>query len=343
MRIAQIGPLIERIPPKKYGGTERVVYHLTEELLKMGHDVTLFASGDSITNAKLSSVYPGALREARMRDLYGLNVWTLLHIGKAYERQGEFDIIHDHNGYISLPTANLADKPVVMTLHGQFTAENRHIYRQLQKPFFVTISNSQATVPGLHYAGTIYNGLAMEDYPFSEKHDQYLLYVGRISMEKGVHYAIEVALELHLELIIAAKVDTADVSYFNEYVGPYLSEKIRWIGEVDEAERNRLMSNALCLLHPVVFREPFGLTLIEAMACGCPVVAFNKGSIPEIIAHEKTGYVVNTVEEMIDAVGTIEQINREDCRKHSLEKFNARVMAKAYETLYKKILSQELI
>jgi glycosyltransferase involved in cell wall biosynthesis len=342
MRIAQVVPIAERVPPKKYGGTERVVHDLTEELVKMGHEVTLFATGDSQTSAKLFSVYPVAMREARMRDLYGLNAWTLLHLGIAYSKQDEFDIIHDHLGYVSLPTANLAQKPVVMTLHGPFTPENRHIYRELDNPFFVTISKAQATIPGLHYAGNVYNGLNMDHYPFSEKHKGYLLYVGRISAEKGVHHAIEVAMELHLDLIIAAKLEKVDAPYFDEYIGPYLSEKIRWIGEVDEKERNKLMSEAMCFMHPVIFREPFGLTLIEAMACGCPAVAFNRGSIPEIIDHGKTGFVVNGVEEMIEAVEKIGTIKREDCRKHALENFNAHKMAEGYVAVYQKILNGEI-
>jgi glycosyltransferase involved in cell wall biosynthesis len=340
MKIAQIAPIIERVPPKKYGGTERVVYHLTEELVKLGHDVTLFASGDSMTSAKLVSVYPHALREAKLRDLYGFNVWTLFNIGEAYVRQKDFDIIHDHNGHISLPTANISTTPVVMTMHGPFTPENRHIYRTLNNPHLVTISNSQAVVPDLNYAGTVYNGLELEHYPFSNTSEGYLLFVGRISMEKGVHNAIELAINLNMPLIIAAKLEDVDRSYYQAYVEPYLSESIRWIGEVDEVERNRLMSKATCMVHALTWREPFGLTLIEANACGCPVVAFRMGSIPEIVAHGKTGFVVDTLEEMIDAVLKIHEIDRAECRRYVLENFNAHRMAVGYEELYKKILKK---
>lgn len=341
MKIAQIAPIIERVPPKKYGGTERVVYALTEELVKRGHDVTLFASGDSITSAKLSSIYPRALREVKMKELYGTNVLTMLHIGLAYSRQDEFDIIHDHLGHISLPTAHIAQTPVVMTLHGAFTIETRRLFENLNHPFFATISHSQASMaPKINHIGTAYNGLYMDDYPFSDKHEGYLLFVGRISMEKGVHNAIEVAQYLNLPLIIAAKLDSIDVQYFNEYVGPQLSDQIKWIGEVDEEERNKLYSKALCTLHPITWKEPFGLTMIEAMACGCPVVGMNKGSVAELIKHGESGFVVNDVDEMIEAVAKIDQIDRKKCRKHALKNFSATKMADAYEQIYKQVLEK---
>lgn len=343
MKIAQVAPVVERVPPKKYGGTERVVHALTEELVKRGHDVTLFASGDSITSAKLASIYPKGLREARFEDLYGVNMFKMLNIGVAYQRQDEFDIIHDHNGFESLPAANIARVPVVTTMHGPFNAEAKRIFQALRKPFVVTISNSQRyTAANLHHAGTVYNGLAMKHYPFSNEHDGYLLFVGRISMEKGTHLAIKTARELDLPLIIAAKLELVDKPYFKEYVEPYLSEQIRWIGEVDETERNRLMSRAMCFLHPVTWHEPFGLTLIEAMACGCPVVAIGLGSIPEIVQNRRTGFVVADLEEMVEAVQNIKAIDRMRCRRHALLSFGAERMATGYEEIYKKIINKEI-
>jgi glycosyltransferase involved in cell wall biosynthesis len=343
MRIAQIAPIIERVPPKLYGGTERVVHALTEELVRRGHEVTLFASGDSITSARLQSVYPRALREARLKDLYGTNMWGLLNVGVAFQRQEEFDIIHDHNNFLSLPTANVARTPVVMTMHGPFTPEIRRSFQTLRNPFLVTISNSQAyAAPKLHYAGTVHNGLYMRDYPFSDTHDGYLLFVGRISLEKGVHFAIEAAQQLNMRLIIAAKLESVDRPYYREYVEPFLSDQIQWIGEVDQEERNHLMSRALCFLHPVTWHEPFGLTLIEAMACGCPVIAFDKGSIPEIIRNGKTGFVVRDIEGMLDAIGHLDTIDRKRCRRHALKNFSAEKMTDGYEALYKKILSKEI-
>lgn len=339
MKIAQIAPIIERVPPKKYGGTERVVHALTEELVKRGHEVTLFASGDSLTSAKLVSVYPKSLREAKLKDIYGINTWSLHNIGLAYDMQDEFDIIHDHTGYFGLTLAQIARTPTLITLHGPINRENRHIFERFRKPYLATISNAQSLpAPGLNYAGMVYNGLPMENYPFSAEHDGYLLFVGRITAEKGVHHAIEVAQDLNLPLIIAAKLEPIDTPYFKEYVEPSLNEQIRWIGEVNEEERNALYSRAMAFLHPVTWREPFGLTLIEAMASGCPVVAFNRGSIPELVVHGKTGYVVNDVDEMIDALSTINSIDRKECRKHVLENFSASIMADGYEKLYKKIL-----
>lgn len=340
MRIAQVAPIIERVPPKKYGGTERMVYELTEELVKMGHHVTLFASGDSQTSAKLHSVYPRSLREAKIRDLYGLNEWPLYNIGEAYSHQSEFDVIHDHNGYISLPTAHLSRTPSVLTLHGPLTVNQRRMFEALSNPYIVSISNSQIRYrESINYIGNVYHGLNFEQYPFSKTHDGYLLFVGRMSEEKGVHHAIEVAQMLDMPLIIAAKLDQIDKEFFNRSVEPLLSdERVKWVGEVDEKKRNELMSRALCMLHPVSFREPFGLTLIEAMACGCPVVAFNRGSIPEIIEHGKTGYVVEDIYEMADAVSLISRIDRRACYEHARTKFSSRRMARDYEAIYRAIL-----
>lgn len=346
MKIAQIAPIIERVPPKKYGGTERVVYALTEELVKLGHDVTLFASGDSLTSARLISVYPKPLREAKFENLYGANPWTLLNVGLAYKLQNNFDIIHDHNNEISLPVSNVAHTPVVMTIHGAFNENVKKIYEILNKVNIVSISNAQRIpMPNLNYVANVYNGLKMDNYPFSDKDEGYLLFVGRISLEKGVHHAITVAQHLNLPLIIAAKLDTEarhDIAYFKEYIEPKLSDQIKWIGEVNEEERNDLMSKAICLLHPLTWREPFGLTLIEAMACGCPVVAIGKGSIPEIIVDQKTGYIVDDVYEMIEAVKKIKKIDRNECRNYSLINFNSLKMAKEYEKAYYKVLNKEL-
>lgn len=338
MRIAQVAPLVERVPPKKYGGTERVVSVLTEELVRRGHEVTLFATGDSITSAKLVSVYPRSLREAKFSDLYGLNQMALANIGLAYARAGEFDVIHDHNGYISLPVAEISPTPAIITEHGPFNTQKHKIYELLRRPPIVSISESQiAVAPYVNHLATVYNGLTMEHYPYSGEHDGYLLFVGRISMEKGTHLAIEVAQYLDIPLIIAGKVDPIDQDYYRHYVAPLISDaQVRWIGEVDEAERNRLMSRAMAFLHPVTWREPFGLTMIEAMACGAPVIAFRRGSVSEIVRHGETGYVVDSMEEMIEAVLNIAAIDRAHCQKHALQRFSAARMADGYEAAYKK-------
>jgi glycosyltransferase involved in cell wall biosynthesis len=341
MKIAQIASLAERVPPKKYGGTERVIHALTEELVRRGHDVTLFASGDSVTSARLVSVYPQALRESGIIDPYGKEERLFQNIGVAYARAEEFDVIHDHTAPFGVPTANITPVPVAMTMHGPITEANQALFESLTRPHLVTISNAQREpAPHLNYIGTVYNGLPLEGCPFSASDDGYLLFVGRISMEKGVHHAIEVVRLLKRRLIIAAKIDNVDRAYFKEYIEPHISDDIQLVGEVDEPTRNKLMSRASCFLHPVTWPEPFGLTLIEAMACGTPVVAFRKGSIPEIIVHEKTGFVVDTVAEMAEAIQNIERIDRAACRRRALENFNVERMTDGYEEVYRKMLGK---
>src|SRR3989344_1419886 len=260
LRIAQIAPLAERVPPKKYGGTERVVYTLTEGLVKKGHQVTLFASCDSKTNAKLISVYPRNLREAGIEDVYGTNNHNLLNFGLAYSKSDEFDLIHDHLAPLSLPTANNFKGKSIMTMHGAFDVSNQSVFATLNNPHIVTISHSQYLLAPrqIHHIGTVYNGLNMDYYPFGEKANNYLLFMGRISKEKGAHHAIEVAQYLNIPLILAGKVDQYDKAYFEQTIAPKLSNRIKWIGEVAEKERNRLYAKALCLLHPVTWPEPFG-------------------------------------------------------------------------------------
>lgn len=341
MRIVQIAPLVERVPPKKYGGTERVVHALTEELVARGHDVTLFASGDSETSAKLESVFPRSLRAAKMKDLYGTNNWSMLNLGLAYELQDEFDIIHDHLAPLSLPTANIATTPTIMTMHGAFSRETRRLFQTLRNPSVVTISESQIYgAPNIHHIGTVYNGLPMEHYPFSEESDDYLLFVGRISMEKGTHFAVEVAQQLDMPLIIAAKLEPTDEPYYREYVQPHLTERIQWIGEVEEEDRNKLMSRAKCYLHPVTWREPFGLVMIEAAACGAPVVGFDRGSVRELVETGLTGHVVQDLEGMIEAVESIDTIKRSECRRHALQNFSAKRMADGYEAMYRAVVGE---
>lgn len=342
MRIAQVASNAEAVPPEKYGGTERVVYTLTEQLVKRGHEVTLFASGDSHTSAKLIASSPVSLRKLKIRNPYSTNEWIMYNIALAYQMYKEFDIIHDHNWYLSLPAAAICKTPVLMTFHGPFSSTMQKIYKKVTKPYINSISKAQVrNTEGLNYTGNIYHGLDMAYYPFQEKPGDYFLFVGRLSPEKGPHFAIEVAQFYSTPLILAGKVDDIDKKYFKEYIEPYLSlEYVNWIGEVDETKRNELMSKAKCLLHPVQFREPFGLALIEAMACGCPVIAFNKGSIPEIVVDDTTGFVVNDVDEMIEVADKVDRIDRKKCRDYALKNFNASRMADEYEELYEKIIEE---
>lgn len=340
MRIAQIAPIIERVPPKKYGGTERVISCLTEELVKRGHDVTLFATGDTETSAKLVSTYPHALRETFPEPSVKRTIWGHRHVATAYKMRHQFDIIHDHTSWLSAGLAHMSRVPVVMTLHSAFTPETIALFESFDNPYLVSISDSQRKpAADLNYISTVYNGLPLSTYPFSLKHDGYLLFVGRFCEEKGPHFAIEVAKRLHLPLILAAKLEEGEGRvYFEKFIKPHLSDTIRWVGEVDEQERNKLFSKALCSLHPVTWPEPFGLTLIEAMACGTPVVAFDQGSIPEVIKHGSTGYVVHNVDEMTAAVSRIDRIDRRECRRHVLKYFSVEQMVDNYELVYDAIL-----
>lgn len=340
MKIAQLAPLVESVPPAKYGGTERVISALTEELVKRGHDVTLFASGDSVTTAKLDSICKQSLRSAGITNIRENMGETLSHIGHMYSMADEFDIIHDHCGVVSLPTAQICDTPVVSTMHGCFFDHNIKIFQKLKRPHIVTISNDQASsVKKIHNVATVHNGLPMDHYPFSEKSDEYLLYVGRISPLKGTAEAIVIAKATGRKLLLAAKLDERDTQYYKTEVEPHLDDQIVWLGEVSEEERNTLMSNAHCLIHPARWREPFGLTLIESMACGTPVIAFNTGAIPEVIRHKKTGFVVNTLTEFIEAVKKVSTINKKACRQWALSQFSASKMADEYEKVYAKILA----
>lgn len=343
MRIAQIASIAERVPAKKYGGSERIVYTLTEELVKRGHDVTLFATGDSLTSAKLQSIVPSSLREMSVCNPYGLNELTFAHLGNAYAMYEQFDIIHDHIYAISMPTANICKTPVVSTVHSMFHDDNLPLYQAMNNVNLVTISESQIPASaGLNIVGTVYHGLNMGYYPFRKTHDGYLLFVGRMSMEKGVHFAIETAQALDIPLKIVARVADFEMDYFKTYVKPKLSDpRLEWIGEVDEKRRNTLMSGAMAILHPVTWPEPFGLTMIESMACGTPVVAFNKGSIPEVISPGTSGFVVESVKEMVEAVKNIGTINRSACREYALTNFNPTNMADGYERIYRNILSSK--
>lgn len=337
MRIAQIAPLTTKVPPDKYGGTERIISVLTEELVKRGHKVTLFASGNSQTSARLISICPTELpprilyeEKNQVYDIYEHTAWNMMNIAVAYKIQHQFDIIHDHtaqNFPMSLALANSSQTPVVMTLHGAFTKSTVALYSFFDKIHYVTISQAQAqSAANINFIDNVYHGLKMNHYPYNKNPDSYLLYVGRISPEKGVHIAIQVAKKLSRPLIIAGGQDMNYKNYVATAIQPYLSKQIQWLGEVDEATRNELMSKDYCTLHPVTWPEPFGLTIIESMACGSPVIGFSTGSIPELIKNGKTGFIVNSVSEMVDAVKKIPTIDRAYCRSYVLKHFTVKRM-----------------
>lgn len=340
LKIAQIAPIIERVPPRKYGGTERVVSEITEELVRRGHDVTLFATGDSKTSAKLNSVYPKSIRESNLARAEALD-WSMFHIESAYKHADKFDIIHEHNSTFGVQSANISKTPTIVTLHGRLRNGTKKHLEQNKNPYYVSISKDQVKDVNLKRVTTIPHGINFSGYPFGEEARGYLLYVGRITKIKGTDIAIQVAKELNLPLIIAAKLDESDKDYFDKYIKKELNSKIKWVGEVTTSERNKLMSQALCLINPITWREPFGLTMIEAMATGCPVVSFNKGSVPEVMKNGKTGYFVRTKNEMKNAIKKIDKIDRKFCRDYALENFSVEKMVDRYEALYERILTKK--
>jgi len=341
MKIAQIAPLWETVPPPAYGGIELVVSLLTEELVRRGHEVTLFASGDSTTAAQLESVHPQALRlDSQVRE-YG--IYEMLNISKAYERAEEFDIIHSHVGCGALSYAGLVKTPTVHTLHGVFTPDNEKMFLHARRQPFVSISDSQREARlGLNYVGTVYNGVDASTYDFRPSPDNppYLAFLGRMSPEKGVHLAIEIAKKSGWHLKIAGKVDPVDVEYFAEQVKPHIDGKqIEFLGEANHQQKSVLMGGAVATLFPITWREPFGLVMIESMVTGTPVIAINLGSVPEIVAHGKSGFICSNVDECVAAIDKAVRLDRRGCHDHVLMNFTAQRMTDGYEAVYRGILA----
>jgi glycosyltransferase involved in cell wall biosynthesis len=338
MRIAMISPLEMRVPPIAYGGIELVVSLLTEELVRRGHDVTLFASGDSVTSAKLVSVCPHFLRGSD-RDA---GILTILNVVSCLEQADKFDIIHNHTCFEGLATAGLAKTPMLTTLHGTLKGDWLELF-SYYKGWYNTISRSaKSLLPDKErFTGVIYNSIDVDSYPFNDSNRELtLLFLSRICYEKGPHLAIEVAKKSRRKLIIAGNVHPVDEEYFRTMVMPGVDgDQIQYAGEVNYHRKRELLAQAYCLLAPITWQEPFGLYFIEAMACGTPVVVFNRGSAPEVVKHGKTGFVVDTLDEMVDAVDQVHQIDRKRCRKYVEEKFDVPRMADDYLRTYEGILS----
>jgi glycosyltransferase involved in cell wall biosynthesis len=337
MRIGMIAPLEMRVPPHGYGGTELVVSLLAEELVRRGHDVTLFASGDSITEAAL---VPGCERFLRGTDR-DKGILTMLNVTACFERADEFDIIHNHTCFEGLAAAGLVPTPVLTTLHGGLAGDWLLLFDRY-RGWYNTISESaKSLLPAkARFAGVIYNAIDVGSYPFNAgPRGDHLLYLSRISHEKGAHLAIEVTLRAKRRLVLAGNVDDVDRAYFEKQVLPHVDgDLVTYVGEADYATKRRLLRGALCLLAPITWNEPFGLFLVEAMACGTPVVALRKGSAPEVVAHGLTGYVVDTPEEMVDALDHLEQIQPEACRRRAEERFDVPRMADDYVAAYERVL-----
>lgn len=340
MRIAQIAPLWERVPPFRYGGIELIVSLLTDELVRRGHEVTLFASGDSITKADLKSVHNQALRLDQTIKEHSL--YEQMMLSSLYQQADQFDIIHSHVGCAALPYSGFVKTPTVHTTHGIFTPDNEKIFRQFSGQPYTSISEAQREPRlGLNYIHTVYNGIDPEVYPFQETPTQppYLAFVGRLSPEKGPEGAIKIARATGLPLKMAGKVDVVDQEYYNETLKPLIDgEQIQYLGEVSHEEKVQLLRNATVTLFPITWREPFGLVMIESMATGTPVVGMALGAVPEVIAHGKTGFVCHTLEEMSEAVPEAMKLDRQTCRDYVLSRFSVATMVNEYEQAYQMVL-----
>lgn len=339
MRIAMVSPLEMRVPPVGYGGTELVVSLLTEELVRMGHHVTLFASGDSVTSARLESVCPHYLRGSQ-RDGSILN---MINVVSCLEYASDFDIIHNHTTLEGMATAGLVKTPMLTTLHGGLKSDWLELFAHY-RGWYNTISQSaKSLLPEMgRFVGVIYNSIDVGSYPFNGSYrETFLLFLARISYEKGTHLAIEVARKSGRRLVIAGNVHPVDQEYFNTMVMPEIDgDLIQYAGEADYQRKRELLVQAYCLLAPITWAEPFGLFFIEAMACGTPAVAFNRGSAPEVVKHGETGFVVETVDEMVTAVDDIRQIDRHYCRQYVEQNFDVPRMANDYLKAYEQVLSE---
>jgi len=319
MRIAQVSPLYESVPPKYYGGTERVVSYLVEELVKEGHDVTLFASGDSITRAHLIPLCERSLRlDESCKDKICYHV---LMVQKVFEMSSYFDVIHFHIDYLHFPLVRICNTPTVTTLHGRLDLKDYLLFYRNFKD-----------IP-------VYHGLPEDLYSFHEKPGKYLAFLGRICPEKRVDKAIEIAERVGMKLKIAAKVDEADKEYFKDKIKPLFgSPYVEFTGEIGEKEKNEFLGNAYALIFPIDWPEPFGLVMIESLACGTPVIAWRCGSVPEVIKDGVTGFIVENIKDAVKAVEKTSGLNREDCRKAFEERFTTSRMARDYLKIYRKIV-----
>ncbi|MBV9570478.1 MAG: glycosyltransferase family 4 protein [Alphaproteobacteria bacterium] len=343
MKIAQVAPLAESVPPKLYGGTERVVSWLTEELVSRGHQVTLFASGDSQTAAQLVPVVPRALRlSPHVRDCQPYN---MMLADSVLAEADYFDIIHFHVEIFHYPAFRAMADRIVTTLHGRLDLPDLHpFYSAFADLPLVSISHAQRKpMPPVNWVGNVHHGLPSDLYRAYPRGGDYLAFVGRICEEKGVLHAIEIAERVRIKLKIAAKVDPADRPYFEEFVRPRLSSPyVEFLGEVGDRQKNELFGGALAVLFPICWPEPFGLVMIEAMACGTPVIAFNRGSVPEILENGLTGFVVDDVEQAVGAVGRADSLDRKRIRQQFERRFTVDQMTTKYLDVYGRLMGRRL-
>lgn len=342
MKIAQVAPLIESVPPVLYGGTERIVSYLTEELVSLGHNVTLYASGDSQTSARLKPMCPRALR---LDDTYQDPLsHHIVMLQKVFQESEHYDIIHFHTDYLHFSLARFSQVPHITTLHGRLDIPDlKPVYREFFEMPVISISDSQRKpLPEANWQATIYNGIPGDLLKFHPEPGKYFAFIGRISPEKGIEEAIEIAIRFGMEIRIAAKIDPLDNSYFNEKIKPLISHPlVNFIGEIGDKEKNSFLGNAYALLFPIQWPEPFGLVMIESMACGTPVIAYRRGSVTEVIRNEVTGFIVEDIEGAVNAAHRIGMINRSSCRKVFDECFSASRMTQGYVNAYKECINSK--
>lgn len=336
MKVAILSPIAWRTPPRKYGPWEQVASNLAEGLTERGIDVTLFATGDSITKGKLEFISKHAYGED---DRLDPKVWECLHISHLMEQAEQFDIIHNNFDFLPLSYSRLIGTPMITTIHGFSSPRIIPVYKKYNDTSaYISISNADRS-PELDYLRTIYHGINPTDFTFRNEKDDYLLYFGRIHPDKGAHAAIEIARQSGYPLKMAGLIQ--DENYFNTQVKPHIdNDKVIYFGNAGPALRNELLGGACALLHPISFEEPFGLSVVEAMMCGTPVIAFARGSMPELIADGTTGFLVRNIEEAVSAVKKTEQIVPEICREHACQKFSLQRMIDEYIDVYKIILER---
>jgi glycosyltransferase involved in cell wall biosynthesis len=342
MRIAQVAPLYESIPPKYYGGTERVVSYLTEELVREGHSVTLFASGDSVTSARLVAVSPRSLRlDKRCLDQLAHHVLLLENV---FQCADEFDVIHFHLDYLHFPVSRRHSIAHVTTMHGRLDIPDlMPLYEEFQDIPIISISNAQREpLPWVNWQATVYHGLPKHLYHFRAQPGKYFAFLGRISPEKRVDRAIEIAKKTGIPLRIGAKIDRVDQDYFATVVEPLLHDPlVECVGEIGEREKDEFLGNAYALLFPIDWPEPFGLVMIEAMACGTPIIAYRQGAVPELMEEGRTGFIVSELEDAIAAVRRIPELSRKRCREVFEQRFTASRMAKDYVRIYRRLIEHK--
>jgi len=334
MKIALISPIAWRTPPKHYGPWENIASLLCEGLVKKGIDVTLFATKDSITTGKLSAVCERGYEEDKTIEP---KAWECLHISEVFERASEFDLIHNNFDFLPLSYSGLVKTPVLTTIHGFSSPAILPVYEKYNnKSYYVSISNSDRSQL-LNYIATIYHGINLDQFTFKKEIGDYLLFFGRMHPDKGAKEAIQIAKSYGKKLIMAGIIQDKD--YFEQEISPHFGEDIVYVGSVGPEERDKLIGKAYALLHPIFFAEPFGLSVVESMACGTPVIAFNKGSMPELIESGKNGFIVSDVEEALIALKKIPEIDRQACRNTVEQKFTVERMVDNYIKVYQQIIN----